>query len=130
MHGALADEFPQWKLFFGQTFDVDFRKIGGLARNRTGMQGFAVLCVTTPPRGLIAGGLYAMLLTETTVAREFSKIGVDWVQQLSQNCRKLCLILIWQLQMYYKRPISDWNRYGFGKAVVLPWKAVIFQEQG
>lgn len=25
--------------------------IGGLARNRTGVQGFAVLCVTTPPRG-------------------------------------------------------------------------------
>ena len=24
---------------------------GGLARNRTGVQGFAVLCVTTPPRG-------------------------------------------------------------------------------
>jgi hypothetical protein len=27
-------------------------KLGGLARNRTGVQGFAVLCVTTPPRGL------------------------------------------------------------------------------
>ncbi len=27
-------------------------EIGGLARNRTGVQGFAVLCVTTPPRGL------------------------------------------------------------------------------
>ena len=26
---------------------------GGLARNRTGVQGFAVLCVATPPRGLI-----------------------------------------------------------------------------
>src|SRR5882757_5442715 len=25
--------------------------IGGHARNRTGVQGFAVLCVTTPPRG-------------------------------------------------------------------------------
>lgn len=25
---------------------------GGLARNRTGMEGFAVLCVTIPPRGL------------------------------------------------------------------------------
>src|SRR5471032_1403185 len=25
---------------------------GGHARNRTGVQGFAVLCVTTPPRGL------------------------------------------------------------------------------
>ena len=27
-------------------------KRGGHARNRTGMQGFAVLCVTIPPRGL------------------------------------------------------------------------------
>ena len=29
---------------------------GGLARNRTGVQGFAVLCVTTPPRGLARAG--------------------------------------------------------------------------
>ena len=28
------------------------RLSGGLARNRTGLQGFAVLCVTVPPRGL------------------------------------------------------------------------------
>ena len=27
-------------------------EIGGLARNRTGIEGFAVLCVTIPPRGL------------------------------------------------------------------------------
>ena len=27
---------------------------GGLARNRTGVQGFAVLCVTTPPRGPVS----------------------------------------------------------------------------
>ncbi len=31
-------------------------KDGGLARNRTGVQGFAVLCVTTPPRGLVRTG--------------------------------------------------------------------------
>lgn len=30
-----------------------FDKNGGLARNRTGLQGFAVLCVTVPPRGLM-----------------------------------------------------------------------------
>lgn len=30
----------------------NMREFGGLARNRTGVQGFAVLCVTTPPRGL------------------------------------------------------------------------------
>ncbi len=29
---------------------------GGLARNRTGVQGFAVLCVTTPPRGQSPAG--------------------------------------------------------------------------
>ena len=29
----------------------DRKERGGLARNRTGVQGFAVLCVTTPPRG-------------------------------------------------------------------------------
>ena len=28
------------------------RRIGGPSRNRTGVQGFAVLCVTTPPSGL------------------------------------------------------------------------------
>src|SRR5687767_6499494 len=28
------------------------REIGGPSRNRTGVQGFAVLCVTTPPSGL------------------------------------------------------------------------------
>ena len=27
--------------------------IGGHARNRTGVHGFAVRCVTTPPRGLV-----------------------------------------------------------------------------
>ncbi len=31
---------------------LDFGEFGGLARNRTGVQGFAVLCVATPPRGL------------------------------------------------------------------------------
>ena len=29
---------------------------GGHARNRTGVRGFAVRCVTTPPRGPLAGG--------------------------------------------------------------------------
>jgi hypothetical protein len=32
------------------------KEIGGHARNRTGVQGFAVLCVTTPPRGLRPAG--------------------------------------------------------------------------
>ena len=31
-------------------------KFGGPSRNRTGVQGFAVLCVTTPPSGLGVGG--------------------------------------------------------------------------
>ena len=33
---------------------------GGLARNRTGVQGFAVLCVTTPPRGLLRSNSYVV----------------------------------------------------------------------
>ena len=36
------------------------------------MQGFAVLCVTTPPRGLSDRGLYAKLFQETTAAGENS----------------------------------------------------------
>jgi hypothetical protein len=40
------------------------KDIGGLARNRTGVQGFAVLCVTTPPRGRPGCGVWRDLLTE------------------------------------------------------------------
>jgi hypothetical protein len=61
------------EIFFLLRFAAVVGKIGGLARNRTGMQGFAVLCVTTPPRGLIGGGLYAKLSDETTGGDEFSK---------------------------------------------------------
>lgn len=35
-------------------------QIGGLARNRTGVQGFAVLCVTTPPSGPGESGVFAV----------------------------------------------------------------------
>ncbi len=35
---------------------------GGPSRNRTGVQGFAVLCVTTPPSGLGASGGNAQVL--------------------------------------------------------------------
>ena len=34
-----------------QVIDYKWKCFGGLTRNRTGVQGFAVLCVTTPPRG-------------------------------------------------------------------------------
>ena len=40
---------------------------GGPSRNRTGVQGFAVLCVTTPPSGLAGqafGGTPRRLSTE------------------------------------------------------------------
>jgi hypothetical protein len=37
-------------------------KTGGLAQNRTGMQGFAILCVTTPPRGLTGRAYRGRLL--------------------------------------------------------------------
>jgi hypothetical protein len=46
MFGELADETVLANSFFHST-----ELIGGLVRNRTGMQGFAILCVTTPPRG-------------------------------------------------------------------------------
>jgi hypothetical protein len=35
---------------------VSWDDIGGLGGNRTPVQGFAVLCVTTPPRGLLCTG--------------------------------------------------------------------------
>ena len=40
---------------YGRRGTKNCRKFGGLAQNRTGVQGFAVLCVTTPPRGLRVG---------------------------------------------------------------------------
>ncbi len=43
---------PMSRTVFRSVFAADD---GGLARNRTGVQGFAVLCVTTPPRGQSAG---------------------------------------------------------------------------
>src|SRR3954464_8369016 len=42
---------------FNKLFILQSNRTGGLARNRTGVQGFAVLCVTTPPRGLGAAGI-------------------------------------------------------------------------
>ena len=39
------------RYFFFTTTQVFF---GGHAQNRTGMQGFAILCVTIPPRGQLA----------------------------------------------------------------------------
>jgi hypothetical protein len=35
-----------------QPVSYEVRGDGGLARNRTGVHGFAIRCVTTPPRGL------------------------------------------------------------------------------
>ena len=37
------------------------RFIGGHAQNRTGIEGFAILCVTIPPRGQV--GLTRSILT-------------------------------------------------------------------
>src|SRR5690606_9885406 len=49
---------PLWPLNFPtlrkNSARRDAQGYGGLARNRTGVQGFAVLCVTAPPRGLVA----------------------------------------------------------------------------
>ena len=40
-----------------------WENLGGLARNRTGVQGFAVLCVATPPRGLRRGEPRCVLIS-------------------------------------------------------------------
>ena len=56
-------------------------RCGGLGRNRTGVQGFAVLCVTTPPRGLNAQGvLWGDLLTEPLMP---DKPAVNFFSRLS-----------------------------------------------
>ena len=47
---------------------VSARAFGGLGGNRTPVQGFAVLCVTTPPRGLIGA-----LPTDTTAVSQEAK---------------------------------------------------------
>ena len=44
------------------------KKYGGHARNRTGVHGFAIRCVTTPPRGLLVkdGVFVERIITEPT----------------------------------------------------------------
>ena len=54
------------------------RKCGGPSRNRTGVQGFAVLCVTTPPSGLAGqafGGTPCRLSTEPFDKRVTHSLG-------------------------------------------------------
>ena len=45
----LSANYPAWAARFG--FTQKMKESGGLARNRTGVDGFAGRCVTTPPRG-------------------------------------------------------------------------------
>src|SRR5262245_40804285 len=49
------------------------RNSGGLARNRTEVHGFAVRCVTTPPRGLEPGAYNGCRSTTQSLASPF-----DW----------------------------------------------------
>ncbi len=52
-HGALAEVLDPTRYLetFATRSGSRAQPSGGHARNRTGVQGFAVLCVTTPPRG-------------------------------------------------------------------------------
>ena len=43
---------------FGQVREECGREFGGPSRNRTGVHGFAVRCVTTPPRGQVQIGAF------------------------------------------------------------------------
>ncbi len=58
---------------------------GGLARNRTGVQGFAVLCVTTPPRGHPRAGLKRFQQTAQVVHGSLSVKFAPQAPQLD-NC--------------------------------------------
>ena len=59
---------------------------GGLARNRTGMEGFAVLCVTIPPRGLCPHEPWAPAYTKARVLSQ----GVLSGQQAGPRLLALC----------------------------------------
>ena len=48
----MSTDFPLTVTFFLLRSAYNLLIYGGLARNRTGIEGFAVLCVTIPPRGL------------------------------------------------------------------------------
>ncbi|MEY3233719.1 MAG: hypothetical protein RL230_990 [Pseudomonadota bacterium] len=51
---------------------------GGLARNRTGVHGFAIRCVTTPPRGLLdaeAGGWMGDVTEHALSGNECLQVG-------------------------------------------------------
>jgi hypothetical protein len=64
-----------------------FTEAGGLAQNRTGMQGFAVLCVTIPPRGLFAaaGGLIALCFTSDNLRPPNVLYQTILMQKLGEN---------------------------------------------
>src|SRR5690606_29567392 len=71
----LAGTVPAELYFFarfcnGNSVRKVLKKIGGLARNRTGLQGFAVLCVTTPPRGHAAIGIGSIGCARSGVKRQ------------------------------------------------------------
>ncbi len=48
---------------------------GGPSRNRTGVRGFAVLYVTTPPSGLVRGGHWAKRTVRVNVRMLFEGLG-------------------------------------------------------
>ncbi len=74
---------PQHGPARGRSFFKDF-VVGGPSRNRTGVQGFAVLCVTTPPSGLNFAARFAnymwceVRVTRQALLRMQSRIGRNW----------------------------------------------------
>jgi hypothetical protein len=71
--------------------------IGGVGRNRTGVDGFADRCVTTPPRRLSSRALGAGLETRVNFSfylfdtPNFLKAGVD-----REGVNSLLLAKVWQ----------------------------------
>ena len=73
-----------------------WRRDGGLARNRTGVQGFAVLCVTTPPRGLPES-------VSKSIGCALRSSNID-PRPLRQAIRDLCVKNPWCFPAPHQRP--------------------------
>jgi hypothetical protein len=69
---------------------------GGLARNRTGVDGFAIRCVTTPPRGLTLTNIVKMLACSADKTRFSLKQG-----QNDQNASKNGFLTLGKIIMHF-----------------------------
>src|SRR5215217_2937909 len=78
---------------------------GGPSRNRTGVQGFAVLCVTTPPSGLAGpafGGSSRRLSTPLRTIFRRTAARVAWRRTSHKIWRRLNLNCISAIQQFEK----------------------------